>query len=59
MHYVQLECTVCNCIVNNWNILCVIVCLQMADFLRNSVDFSFKAPGIWVAELSVNAADYR
>jgi hypothetical protein len=58
MYYVQLECIVCNCIVDNWNILCVIVCLQMAGFLRNSADFSFKASRIRVAELSVNAAEF-
>jgi hypothetical protein len=33
------------------------VCFSMAGFLRNSVDFLFKASGIWVAELSVNAAE--
>jgi hypothetical protein len=27
MYYVQLEYIVCNCIVDNWNILCVIVCV--------------------------------
>jgi hypothetical protein len=58
MYYVQLECIVCNCIVDNWNILCVIVCLQMAGFLRNSADFSFKASRIRVAELSANAAEF-
>jgi hypothetical protein len=61
MYCGQLECSVCN-----WNVLCVIVlwtigiycvCFSMAGFLRNSIDFLFKASGIWVAELSVNAAE--
>jgi hypothetical protein len=52
MYCVQLKC-----IVDNWNILCVIMCLQMAGFMRNSADFSFKASGIRVVELSVNLAE--
>jgi hypothetical protein len=57
--------------VDNWNVLCAIemycgqleyivcnyVCLQMAGFLRNSANFSFKASGIRVAELSVNVVE--
>jgi hypothetical protein len=52
MYCVQLKC-----IVDSWNILCVIMCLQMAGFMRNSADFSFKASGIRVAELSVNVVE--
>jgi hypothetical protein len=37
--------------------VCNCMCLQMTGFLRNSADFSFKASGIRVAELSMNAAE--
>jgi hypothetical protein len=37
--------------------VCNCVCLKMIGFLRNSTDFSFKASGIRVFELSVNAAE--
>jgi hypothetical protein len=47
-------CIVCNCIVDNWNILCV----SSNGRLRNSADFLFKASGIQVAELSVNMAEF-
>jgi hypothetical protein len=48
---------VCNCIVDNWNILCVIVCVFKWSVLRNSADFLFKASENQVAELSVNATE--
>jgi hypothetical protein len=51
--------------VCNWNVLCVIVlwtigifCVSSNGRLRNSADFLFKASGIRVAELSVNAAEF-
>jgi hypothetical protein len=39
----------------NWNILCV---SSNDRFLRNLADFSFKASGIRVAELLMNAVEF-
>jgi hypothetical protein len=60
MYYVQLECVVCNCIVYNWNILCVIVCvLKWSVFWEIRPIFHLKRPGFECSNYRWMQPNYR